>query len=313
MFFLSREALFGNFLFGLGLLFLLLLPSPGMAHQSEKSASEDTQFAFAVHLLKQQDFLRAITEFKRTLFLFPSGARSDEANYLLGEALFQAKSVKEAAIHWEGVLKQNPRTPFKEEIMLNTGRAFWALNREEDALSLWEKLIKEGISTSHKTSAARAILWGLMKQKRIDLAREKLKNLPLIESEKGIHETFFQKAEALPQKSPTVAGTLAALLPGAGHWYLDRHQDALVAFSINGLFTWAAVSSFQQGNNGLGALLSFIELAWYSGNIYSAVNTAHKINRKQESDFLESYGVRVGVFSSLPSSPGLFLVLNRAF
>ncbi|MBA4394939.1 MAG: hypothetical protein C0407_15410, partial [Desulfobacca sp.] len=181
------------------------------------------------------------------------------------------------------------------------------------ALTRWERITQEGRSSTSKTTAARAVLWGLIKQKNYTLARLKVKNFPLGVSEQEAHEAFFLKAEQLPLKSPIIAGTLATLLPGAGHWYLDRPQDGLIAFSMNGLFTWAAVSSFQQGNNGLGVLLSFIELAWYSGNIYSAINTAHKVNRKQETDFLESYGIRFGLFSSTPSSPGLFMVLNRVF
>jgi hypothetical protein len=153
----------------------------------------------------------------------------------------------------------------------------------------------------------------LLKQKRYDSARLKLKEFALPIEEQETHESYFKKAEELPLKSPITAGTLAALLPGAGHLYLERPQDALIAFSVNGLFGWGAVSSFLQGNIGLGVLFSVIELAWYSGNIYSAVNTAHKINRKKESDFLDSYGLRFGLFSSTPSASGLNMVLQHAY
>jgi tetratricopeptide (TPR) repeat protein len=313
MFLVSRKAWPRFKPFFLGLLFIVLLPSLGWPNPAENQSAEEMQFAFANDLLRQHDYFRTITEFKRYLFLYPSGAKADEANTLLGEALFQLKSYQEAIFHWEGVLKQTPNTPFKEEIQYKIGRAFWALGREDEALSRWEKITQEDISSTLKTNAARAFLWGLIKQKRYDLARLKLKNFSLSASEQEAHEAFFRKAEQLPLKSPTTAGTLAAILPGAGHWYLDRHQDALISFSINGLFAWGAVSSFQQGNSGLGVLLSFIELAWYSGNIYSAINTAHKINRKQEADFLEGYGLRFGLLSSNPSSPGLFMVLHRVF
>jgi len=296
----------------LGLLFAFLLPSLVCSNPAESLSSEESQFAFAYHLLQHHDYSRAITEFKRYLFLYPSGAQADEANYLLGEALFQTKSYKEAIIQWEGVLKQTPDTPFKDETQFKAGRAFWELGQEDQAMQLWEKILQEGHS-SLRSTAARAVLWGLSKQKRYDLAREKLKTFPLMDSEKEAHEAFFQKGEQLPYKSPTTAGALAAILPGAGHLYLNRQQDALISFSLNGLFAWAAVSSFQQGNSGLGVLLTFIELAWYSGNIYSAVNTAHKINRKLETDFLEGYGVRFGLLSSSPSSPSLYMVLHHAF
>ncbi|MGA3084658.1 MAG: tetratricopeptide repeat protein [Thermodesulfobacteriota bacterium] len=297
----------------IGILFLFLLPSLAWPNPAEPLTSEESQFTFASHLLQHNDYFRAITEFKRYLFLYPSGAKADEANYLLGEALFQTKAYQEAILHWEGVLSQTPGTPFKEEIQFKTGKAYWALGREDQAMHLWEKILQEGHS-SLKSTAARSVLWGLVKQKNYNSARLLLKNSPLKDSEKEAHEVFFQNAEKLPYKSPTTAGALAAILPGAGHLYLDRRQDALIAFSINGLFTWAAISSFQQGNSGLGTLLTFIELAWYSGNIYSAINSAHKLNRKLDTDFLEGYGIRFGLFSQGPSSsPTPYLVLHHAF
>ncbi len=296
-----------------GLLLIILLPSLAPAGESPPLPAEEAQFAFANHLLQHNDYYRAATEFKRLLFLFPSGTKTDEGNFLLGETLFLLKSHKEAVIHWEGVLRQTPNTPFKEEIQFKIGRAYWELGQEDKALLLWEKILQEGHS-SVKSSAARAILWGLIKQKRFDPARLLLKNSPLKDSEKETHEVFFQKAENLPYKSPTMAGSLAAIMPGAGHLYLDRKQDALIAFSVNALFTWAAVSSFQQGNSGLGALLSVIELTWYSGNIYSAVNSAHKFNRRLDTDFLQNYGIRFGLLSQGPTtSPMPYLVLQHAF
>ena len=299
------------------IIFLILLwtwsPSGLWGAPPEPPASEEAQFAFARHLLQQQDYARAITEFKRVLFLFPAGSRADESNYLLGEALFQNKSTKEALLQWQGALKQNPRTPFVGEIQLKMGKAYWSLGLEEEAIEQWEILLQQG-PPSFKPEAARALLWALAKQKKFGLARSRLQTLPLAEPEKEVHESFFQKGESLPRKSPQTAGVLAAVLPGAGHWYLERYQDGLIALTINGLFTWAALSSFQQGNSGLGALLGVIELAWYSGNIYSAVNTAHKINKRQETEFLENYGVRFGVLAQGPASrPAPYLVLSYGF
>lgn len=308
----GQNRMLGKFISGL--LLIILLPSTALSDTPAAPwSSEEAQFAFANHLLQNHDYFRAATEFKRLLFLYPSGTKTDEANYLLGTTLFFVKSYKEAVLHWEGVLRQTPNTPFKEEIQFKTGRGYWELGQEDKAMLLWGKILQEGRS-SERSSAARALLWGLAKQKRYDPARLLLKNSPLMDSEKEAHEAFFQKAENLPYKSPTTAGTLAAILPGTGHWYLGRKQDAIIAFGVNALFAWAAVNSFQEGNNGLGTLLGVIELAWYSGNIYSAVNSAHKFNRKLDTDLLEGYGLRFGLLSQAPSSsPTPYLVLHRAF
>jgi hypothetical protein len=37
----------------------------------------------------------------------------------------------------------------------------------------------------------------------------------------------------------------------------------------------------------VGGILTFFELGWYSGNIYSAVSSAHKYNRERKKEYLD--------------------------
>jgi hypothetical protein len=37
----------------------------------------------------------------------------------------------------------------------------------------------------------------------------------------------------------------------------------------------------------VGGILTFFELGWYSGNIYSAVSGAHKYNRNKKKEYLD--------------------------
>lgn len=45
------------------------------------------------------------------------------------------------------------------------------------------------------------------------------------------------------------------------------------------------MASFQQGNYAVGGILTFFEVGWYTGNIYSAVGAAHKHNNREEEMF----------------------------
>jgi hypothetical protein len=47
------------------------------------------------------------------------------------------------------------------------------------------------------------------------------------------------------------------------------------------------LEAFDNDNEGLGVLLALFEVGLYTGNIYSAVNCAHKHNRTQKEDFLQ--------------------------
>lgn len=277
-------------------LLFLLLPVTTAFSDSSPPFSESSLFDFAEHLLQQNDFDRAVTEFKRYLFLYPSGTRFDEASYLLGAALFYKKEFQEAVSHWERTLHSRPASAYQDQIRFMTGKAYWELGREDQALAHWEGLIREG-RPDYRAIACRAVLWALVKQKKWERADQILRDSPLQDAEKDLHRQYLAQAQHLPYASPAVAGLLAGVLPGAGHWYLNRKQDACVAFIVNGLFAWAAVTSFQKGNNGLGTLLTVMELAWYSGTIYSAVNSAHKHNRKMDAEFLDAYSIRFGFLS----------------
>jgi hypothetical protein len=48
------------------------------------------------------------------------------------------------------------------------------------------------------------------------------------------------------------------------------------------------VEAFQHNQNVIGGILTFFELGWYSGNIYSAVASAHKYNRKMKQEYLDN-------------------------
>ncbi len=48
------------------------------------------------------------------------------------------------------------------------------------------------------------------------------------------------------------------------------------------------VEAFQHKSYVVGGILTFFELGWYSGNIYSAVSSAHKYNQKKKREYLDS-------------------------
>jgi len=91
----------------------------------------------------------------------------------------------------------------------------------------------------------------------------------------------------IARKSPALAGALS-IVPGAGQLYCERYQDALIAFLLNGALIWAAYEAFDNDNNALGALLTFVEVGFYAGNIYGAVGSAHKYNRSKNEQFIEN-------------------------
>ena len=96
----------------------------------------------------------------------------------------------------------------------------------------------------------------------------------------------LNKERSMPQKKPDLAGFLS-IIPGAGYLYCERYQDALIAFLLNGGLILAAYESFDDNNNALGGVIAFVAFGFYAGNIYGAVTSAHKYNRKKTGQFIE--------------------------
>ncbi len=83
----------------------------------------------------------------------------------------------------------------------------------------------------------------------------------------------------VPHKRPVLAGTLSAVLPGAGQAYVGRWGEAASAVLVNGLLIAAAAELYRRELwFGAGAV-TFLELGFYGGGIASAANGARRANR----------------------------------
>jgi hypothetical protein len=59
-----------------------------------------------------------------------------------------------------------------------------------------------------------------------------------------------------------------------------------LAFFLNSLFIVGAIEAIHNDAPAVAGILSFFEAGWYAGNVYGAVNGAHKYNRYATETFL---------------------------
>ena len=263
---------------------------PDMAGAAEAQVNvPDKQFSFAEALFAEGDYYRAISEYKRFAFFFPDNMLVEKCAYRIGESYYRAKRWQEARETFTSFVIKYPHSQIISGAIYFKAMAEKQLKRYSDALSTFEELIK---SRSHefadKALYQSAIV--LMEMEEWQKARETFSTVPNdspLSRSADIIASSLGRMDDLPQKSPATAGTLAAILPGAGHLYTERPRDALVAFLLNGAFTWGAIELFRHENYVAGGIVTFFEIGWYTGNIYSAVSSAHKYNKKIREDFIE--------------------------
>jgi len=189
----------------------------------------ERQFQFAEDYFQNGEYYRAIGEYKRFIYFFPSSDKVELARYKIGLCFLNGEQYLEAIKAFDELIEDYQNTGYALKSYLKISRAYVLL-------------------------------------KRYDAALTGIKNVITI--------------------APNTAGLLA-IIPGAGHLYCERNKDALISFLLNGAMIYAAYEAFDHDLDVIGGIITFFELGFYSGNIYSAVSSAHKYNRDEKSKFLD--------------------------
>jgi tetratricopeptide (TPR) repeat protein len=281
-------------LFEVQLFFLLIFffsPSAGLSAEEEKiSVDAKLQMDLADHFFQEGDYYRAITEYKRFLFFFPHNIRTEEAQWKIGRSYFNGMKWDEAIAANDNLIKKFPSTRYKADAMLLTGLCFKEKKEYSQARFFFGKAKEEAADAPTADEAQWQIAATYLKEEKWQEAAYEYRKINKNSKLYLKSEYFAQgldRIHEIPQKSPTTAGVLAAIVPGSGHLYCERYRDASTAFLLNGAFIWGMVEAFERKNYVVGGILTFFELGWYSGNIYSAVASAHKYNRRKKQEYLD--------------------------
>lgn len=266
----------------LGTLLLWLAP---LAADLQAGDLADTTLRFANYLYSQEEYYRAIGEYKRYLFLAPEGGDAPFAALRIAECYAHGKRWSEALGAVEEFMRAYSSSPLAVQGGMLKARALIELGKGEEA--------REELRHLLETRPGEPVVGEVWYLTAISLARESR----WLEADEALRQIGSQsrrftaaqgmrqvlaEAPTAERKDPTVAGLLAAVVPGAGHLYCERPGDGAIAFVFTGAFAWATVEAFRQDHEAVGIGLGFIALSFYGGNIFSAVNVAHKYNDREE-------------------------------
>lgn len=290
-------------------IFIFILP-PNLVFSKQITLDSDDQFGFARYCMEKGEYYRAIGEFERFIYLFPEDKDIPKAQYLIGFCYLMGGKYESAREVLQEIYRTYAPDPLAGKALFLIGESYYKQGLFVEAEPYFRKVIGDFRDAELIDAAIYRLGWSRMK---VDRWQDASQFFIKIDNESYLYPSALTLSEEslrgddLPQKNPTTAGIMAAVIPGMGHVYCGRPKDGLTAFLINGLFIWAAVESFEHDNDVLGGILTFLELGWYSGNIYSAVNSAHKYNRKVRNDFLKGLADRLdlNLFTSKTGHLGL--------
>lgn len=212
------------------------------------------QVAFADRLWDRHEWARARLEYERLLFARPASPFAGHCHQRAALCLAKSRRRGDALAHVEAIAPASEREATRALVERELARPAAALRAADAAQS---PLLAGFLALEAEQPAA---------------ARERFAPLP--ETLRADLLATVDAVERRPQKSKVVAGTLSALLPGAGQLYVGRPGDALVAFTTNAVLIGGTVVAARRDQDAAAIALGFVAFGFWNGNIYGAANGA---------------------------------------
>ncbi len=287
----------GIFILHVTFVLLLMLSSFSAAEEynvtvPKNSFTDEQVITFGKNLYQNKEYYRAITEFKRFIFLFPKHGEVDDARVLIAKSYFLGKNYEECAKYIGKHNIEVKQYGKKVDMLLILGDCYIKMKRYILAKEVFQTLIDTSknaktYNLAYLRLARLFVIEGKWQEASDAYANVKDDKELTLMAKKASAEIV--KGVDIDKKNPVTAGILAAVLPGAGHLYVGRKQDAIVSFVLNSAFIWGIVEAFKGEKYVVGGVLCFFEFGWYGGNINGAVNGAYKYNDGERKNFQDSF------------------------
>jgi tetratricopeptide (TPR) repeat protein len=265
------------------LLLLFSLQTPAWGATEGIVLTDDVQMSLGDAFMAEGDYYRAITEYKKLTFLFPDSERLSEAFYQIGMAYYKGKDYKSAVNSFAKVRKAYTASNYSSAAFYE-GLSYSKLGLPDKAALSFERARLFDESHPDAANAQLGLSLNALEKDNVADSRAKLDeflaNYPEDERVPGVQASFglLDEYESQPRKSPALAGTMSAVIPGSGQMYAEHYKDGLMAFVVNGLFIAGTVAALDDDNYALAAIVGGVGLPFYVGNIYGAANASRKWN-----------------------------------
>ncbi len=245
--------------------------------------TDEVQIRLGDAFMEEGEYYRAVTEYKRLLILFPKSVMADYALYKIGMAYFHGGEYEQADRTFALFRSKYRESPYFASAAYQQGLSNWRLNRLDKAEEALDTAAAGASQDEKRQAVFSKSLVELDRGNPVGSQKELagfLAQNPQDAKAGGIRKALTlldQKGES-SLKSPLLAGTMSALLPGSGHIYAEHYGDGITAFFLNGLFIAGTVIAVKQENYAMAGVAGVIGLPFYLGNIYGAANAANKWN-----------------------------------
>jgi len=264
-----------NVLFALLISSFFLLLAPTAACSANSESSQPSQLSFAESLYSEEDYYRAITEYKRFLHYHPNHPAAAHATLNMARCFLHGEQWSKGEEALSKLIQRYPNSQESDYAAILYAEIPYKqhnFNRTLDRLSQNALQTSPAALAQHRADLR---LWSLASNGNYD----QFINNETPDTQYSQLNGELQLLNQLPLKSPRLAGGLSAIIPGSGQLYAGRYREAGMSLLLNAAFLGGGIQSIKTGNHVLGGILLFFEAGWYGGNIHNAMNSVHKYNR----------------------------------
>ena len=243
--------------------------------QEELSQEWGKELKIAIAMARELDLYRAITGFKRAKILIPHQEfdRRNQIDFYIVQSYYLGKKYCEAVLAFESsnLTTISSDFPAFRELLIILHDSYQK-NGQCDKAEMIMGILEKGAPDA----ALNLKLYQVLDEGDLECV------CPL-SADHPNPEAFseFMRSYCCCSKSVQKAQMLNAILPGAGYYYVGQKKSALTSFLINASFIAASVHFFQEGNIGMGVIMTSLEFGWYFGGINGAGLAAKEWNEYQ--------------------------------
>lgn len=258
------------------------------------TASAHPREEFAIHLMKQRDYFRAITVYKELALYERDPSTRAHYHYRIGLAYRLSR-------HYElslRTLEPLVGLPEAEELQgrVHLQLALSQLGMHSPAGAAYHLDVANQAGESHRAE----LIAGYVRFETGDLdeARTRLASAaspgapPSVVALASRVSKATQRVDDLPYRSPTLAALMSAVLPGSGQFYTGHYADGLQAFGFVGAFGFSTYLAYDYDHRRdnpyvLTAVAGTVTALLHLSNILGAERTARFHNERQRQLLVE--------------------------
>ena len=245
-------------------LLILLLVQNFCYGQNSVLFSPDNRLKFGNYLFDEQDYIRAIDEYKSYLAVYPN----DTLNFKIGFAQSQMGNFSDSKNYFEELIS---KSIFIDESNFELLKINYIQEKYSELRS------KTYLSNKFKSEILKLQHYSYLSDE-IDLPDSNLLFSIYNDDELNYIRDFYYRKLNPGYKSETLAAILSAVIPGAGKIYAGETGDGITALILTGLFGFLAYNNFQADHKIRAWIFSGLTAFFYAGNVYGSAAAAQIYN-----------------------------------